>query len=291
MSDILDFIDNDDLEELEDLDEDFESSDELEFLELEDYEMTLNEAQEITQAIKSSVTATYILISEAHAKKAYKALGYSNWADYVKEEFDITASRSYQLLDLSKTIKEIESASPEGTVIKLTEAQARDIKRELPKITERISEETRGLEPEEASEAVDRIVDEIREQQKLEAKAIAEKEKKLEEAEQDGYHKGLEAAADAMLAQADEAGTLTDNADNEFVEYEVNGESRSLSPEDSMNLYNFFNVLTSISSLPEPDDFVNTIPDERSEEIENQLIEATSWLNRFQTLWEIRKDQ
>lgn len=284
MADILDIIDE--------MDEDFEE----ELLEADDYivgelvvsdEMEMAEAQQITNAIKSAVTATYLLIAEAHERKAYKALGYSTWAEYVQKEFEISSSRSYQLLDLSKTVKEIEAVAPEGTKVKLTEAQARDIKRELPRITEQIEEETRDLDPETAAEKVNEIVENIREQQKEDQKVIDAKEKALEEAEEDGYNKGLEDAATAML-EADQSTQMGDNADDGFVEMEVEGSGESLNPQAVMDLYNFFGMLTSLTGLPEPEDILENIPKDRYEEVDNQLEEGTAWLNRFQTLWEFK---
>jgi hypothetical protein len=286
--DILDSIDELTDDEFPD---DFDTDAPAEELELavDESEMSKDEALEITEAIRSAATATYILLSQAHEGKAYKALGYSTWADYVKTEFDISSQRSYQLLDLSKTIDAIEAATPEGTQVRLTEAQARDIKRELPRITQIIKEETADRTPEEASETVDRIVEDIREQQKADQKAIDEKERKLEEAEQDGYHRGLEAAADALL-EADGPGSGPSSADDEFIEVEVAGEA-GRSPQDSMYLYNFFNLLVSGTSLPEPDDFINIIPDNRADEVDDKLLVATAWLNRFQTLWEMRRSE
>lgn len=297
--DILDGIENleefDEDDEFSELEIDDDSNELEEFsdeLALNDedfeYEMSEGKAREITDAIRAAASATYILLAQAHAGKAYKALGYETWADYVKQEFEITASRSYQLLDLSKAIQMIEAVTPEGTDVKLTEAQARDIKRELPKITEVIREETEGLDPDEAAAAVDRIVEDIRDQKKADEAAIAEREKNLEDAEQEGYHKGLEAAADALL-EADAAGSMTDNADSEFVEVEVEGEGvEALSPQQRVDLFNFLNVLSGLTSLPEPDDFISTVPEGRSEEISNQLQASTAWLNRFSTLWELR---
>jgi hypothetical protein len=296
MSDILDHIEDledDEFGELE-LDEETDSTDFSTDLVISDddleYEMSEGKAREITDAIRAASAATYILLAQAHSGKAYKALGYDTWAEYVKNEFDISASRSYQLLDLSKAIQMIEAVTPEGTDVKLTEAQARDIKRELPKITEIIREETENLAPEQAAEAVDRIVDDIREQKKADEKAIEERERNLADAEQDGYHKGIEAAADAML-EADAAGSMTDGADSEFVEVEVAGDGvEILSPQQKVDLYNFLNVLSGLTSLSEPDDFIATVPAGREEEVTNQLNTATAWLNRFSTLWELRLD-
>lgn len=299
MSDILDSLDDldDDDFELEELEDDSEVLHgeivETEDFDLENYEMNERQAKEITEAIRSAATATFILVAEAHKHKAWKALGYDTWAAYVKEEFDITASRSYQLLDLSKAVEMIEEATPEGTQIKLTEAQARDIKRELPKITEQIREETSGMSPEDAAARAAELIEESREEikaQKEEEKAIKEKAAREEEDELEERQAELESQADALL-EADRPDGITDMADDGFLEVDLEGDGdSSLSQEDSMHLYNFFNGLSSIVSLPEPDEFINIIPESRAEEINTQLIEVASWLNRLQTLWELRED-
>lgn len=288
--DILDSINDLTDEEFEDdveFDETLEEvSDDFDDFLANESEMSEGEAREITEAIRSAATATYILLAQAHERKAYKALGYDTWAKYVNEEFEISSQRSYQLLDLSKAVSMIESAAPEGTSVKLTEAQARDLKRELPRITEQIREETADLGPEDAGDVIDRIVSDSRDQAKADQKVIDEKEKKLAEAEQDGYHKGLEAAADAFL-DADMPDSLSNNADDEFLEVEVAGDG-GISPADSMNLYNFVNSMTGLKSLPEPDDFVEIVPESRFDEVYNQAMESAAWLNRFITLMEVR---
>lgn len=299
--DILDRIDtlgddaedfeDDDLDELDELgfDEEGEESGVISLIDENDldYEMSEGKAREITDAIRAAATATYVLLAQAHAGKAHKALGYETWADYVKAEFDLSASRSYQLLDLSKVMNEIEAVVPEGTVVKLTEAQARDIKRELPKITEQIKEAVDGLDGDEATEAVDRIIEDIREQKKLDDAAVQEREKRLEEAETEGYQRGLEAAADAMLEGEGERRDF-DGDGNYEPRLDEPDELDVLSPQDKVDLYNFLNVLTGLSSLPEPDSFVKVVPVGREDEIANQLNAATAWLNRFSTLWELR---
>lgn len=293
MTDILDTIEELDDDDFEYVDDEVDSveGEVVNSDDVDDYEMNERQAQEITEAIRSAATATYILLAQAHKHKAYKALGYDTWADYINEEFDMSAQRSYQLLDLSRAIELIEDSTPEGTEVKLTEAQARDIKRELPKITEQIKEETKGLSPEDAAEVAESIIEDAREQKKAEEKAAKEKAKALEDAETEGYQAGLEAAADAML-EADRPDGMTDIADDGLIEVDVDGlgTEDAVSPEDSMNLYNFFNMLTSISSLPEPDDFIEIVPSSRFEEINNQLMEATAWLNRFATLYELRQE-
>lgn len=289
MSDILETIadleDSGDLELLEE--EDFIlSGTDLEILDA--YEITEEEAIQITSAIKSTTKALVAYIWYAHKHKIHKAMGYETWADYVKEELEISPQRSYQLLDLSKVTNEIENVTPEGTEIELTEAQARDIKRELPKITERIRESTEDLDPESASEEVDRIIQEHRDQKKADEKVTSEKQKEIAEAIEEAERRRLEDQADAIL-EADRPNSMTDSADNEIMEVEVSGDDfGSLSPQDSMDIYNFFNILEILNSMPEPDVFIKVLPKDKLDEANELLLNGTAWMNKFHTILEMQ---
>lgn len=268
-----------------------DDAEDAELIELDDLEdMDVAEAEEITAAIRSTITATYVLLRRAHEGKAYKALGYETWKEYIAGEFDFSVQRSYQLLDLAKTVEVIESATPEGTDVSLTEAQARDIKRELPKITEQVREETAGSDPIEASEIVDNIVDDAREQQKADEKTLAQKEKGKADRELEAERAELESQADALL-EPDADSNLTDSASGDYVDFDVEGDGSEVSQRDAMALYNFFNFLTTYESLPEPSEMLKLIPEERAEEVEKSLLSITGWFNNFHTLWEERDSE
>jgi len=292
MTDILELIeqDGDDLEEIADgellvLEDDGS--------ELEDSsELSEAKARELTSAIRAAAEATCILIARAHEGKAYKALGYATWADYVSKEFEFSPQRSYQYLFQFKAIKEIEAAAPEGTIVKLTEAQARDIKRELPFITSRIAEETEGMEVDEAADRIEEIVQEARDQKKADDAAIALKEKNLAEAEEEGYRAGLEAGADAILAS--DGFDLSDGEDeDEDTGWGDDGGDSSndgpgLSPQVAMDLHNFVNVLANQGALPDPQELVDAVPDSKFADIKAQAVRAEEWFHKFNELAEER---
>lgn len=121
--------------------------------------MSKSAAEEITNAIKSYATATWVLVKRAHDGKAWKSLGYSTWADYVATEFDMSASRSYQLINQAEVIATLEDAAPDGTKLLLTEAQTRDIKKELPRITEKVKNATANDDPGTAASKINDIVE------------------------------------------------------------------------------------------------------------------------------------
>lgn len=258
--DEIDIFDGEIIEEPENEDDNFYSL---------DYVMSTEEAQEITDAIRSAATATFILLARAHEQQAHKALGYETWADYVKKEFDMSASRSYQLLDMNRVVQEIESVTPDGTSVCLTEAQARDIKRELPKITERIKEETHSLTPEEASEKAQRIIEEEREQKKLEDKAKKEREKELEEAREEARREALEEAADQFLAEHPEP------SHNE----EKTIDTMSLVTATHYN--NLRQALEVFDTLPDPHDLYESLSEQSFKNITQLCFQAKTWLDSF----------
>lgn len=287
MTDILELIEDDDSTETIEIDDsDFEDSSS-EIVRGEG-ELSEDKARELTNAIKAAAEATYVLLARAHQGKAYKALGYSTWADYVTQEFEISTQRSYQLLNLSKTIEALEAVAPEGTEVKLTEAQARDIKRELPFITSKIAEETKDLTPEEASDRIDETIQAAREQKKADDEAIALKEKNLAEAEADGFSKGLEAGADALLESNGfdvTAGVDRDDDDEDNGWGSDSDDSTpGMSPQFIMDFQNLANMLMGAKSLPDPQEFVDGIPEGRWEDVKKQAQDAEDWFHRFNEL-------
>lgn len=121
-------------------------------------ELTYDEALELTKSIKSTITAAWVLLGRAHDGKAYRALGYNTWEEYVRTEFDFSVRTSYRLLDKAEVVRALEEATPADTTIQLTNKQVQEIKRELPKIVQRVQQETEGQTPEAASEIVENIV-------------------------------------------------------------------------------------------------------------------------------------
>lgn len=286
MTDILEMIEDDDnAAEIIDLeDEDFATN--VEVAERGEDELSEMKARELTNAIKAAAEATYVLLARAHQGKAYKALGYSTWAEYVNKEFEISTQRSYQLLNLSKTIEALEAVAPEGTEVKLTEAQARDIKRELPFITSKIAEETSELDKDTAADRIDEIVEEARAQKKADDEVIAMKEKNLAEAEEEGYRAGLEAGADAILEAGgfDLSGEEPEDEDTGWGSDTSSSDTPGISPQLAMDLHNLVNVLAGATALPDARDLINAVPESKWEDIKRQAQAAEDWFVGFNSL-------
>lgn len=120
------------------------------------------QARGLTDTIKDAAEVLWVLIARAHSGKAWKSLGYNSWESYVRTEFDMSRSRSYQILDQARVIAAIQEAVPAGTAISISESAARDIKDYLEEALPVIKEKTEGLEPEAAAEVVKEYVEEIR---------------------------------------------------------------------------------------------------------------------------------
>jgi hypothetical protein len=67
--------------------------------------MRREEARVLTDRIKRGFHSTTLLLLEAHSKRAWHALGYQTWEDYVRQEFSFSRSRSYQLLDHGRVLQ------------------------------------------------------------------------------------------------------------------------------------------------------------------------------------------
>jgi hypothetical protein len=84
-------------------------------------DISADEAESLTKLIKAKLEGIFDqmyeveqLILEAHDRRAWQALGYSTWEQYVKEEFDLSRSRSYQLLDQARVVQILRDAASEA---------------------------------------------------------------------------------------------------------------------------------------------------------------------------------
>lgn len=134
-----------------------------------------DEARDLTDRIKQHAEALWELLLEAHDRGAWKALSYSTWADYVSGEFDMSRSRSYQLLDQGRAVRAIQSAAgvQDPGHVSLNSEAAQDIKPHLTDVTNDVREQVDN-EPEPSTERVRQIVTETVDRYRDVAKREAE---------------------------------------------------------------------------------------------------------------------
>lgn len=261
-----------------------------------DKPLSVEEAQELTEHIRSTADVLYVLVARAHAGKAHIALGYKNFESYVKEEFNISRSRAYQFLNQANIIAAVEAAAPDGTKIRITEAAARDLKNFVDELTPAIKERTEGLSPEDAGEAVEELVSDYRERAKKPVIDEAEDfniddfstddDDELFNFDNDGESKGGGGGSefDNMEDFDNLDGILEDPVDDSGVE------DPSAFREKVEKVYAFYNALTAFDNMPDFETFVDTIPDARKSSIDSSLPKALAWMTAANAIWDSRKD-
>lgn len=279
---------------------------------IEDTPLTQDEALELTEAIQSTVTAVYVMLWRAHQGKAYKALGYDTWEEYVHERFDFSVRKSYRLLDLAQTVKAIEEAAPEDTEVHLTSAQVQDIKRELPRVTARVRTETEGKTPEESTHIIGSIVDETRAEVKEQKNVTTpepddtntpqENEDVVREETEEEEYARLEEEADKILethnitphtppphenpeTPKDTSDTMYDDGETVATLSMADGEENTLENGfKKISLHNFYTFIAHLPNLPEPEIAVQIMPEERARETIIAVQSVKLWAEIFLSL-------
>ena len=134
-------------------------------------------ARSLTDKIRAHVSEARTLLAEAHDRQAWKVLGYPTWEAYVRTEFDMSRSRSYQILNHARVTKELVSASGVSTSVDISEAAARELKGHLHEVITRINHRLAEASPDaDPVEIVNQVVTEFREELRQEDEAEHDKE-------------------------------------------------------------------------------------------------------------------
>lgn len=234
-----------------------------------------DEARALTDTIRNAVDVVWALIARAHAGGAWKALGYETWSDYVQSEFDMSRSRSYQLLDQARVVREIESAVPDGTQVRITEAAARDLKGVLEEVVPEIRERTEGLDPEAAADVLDEIVAEQRDRMR----------DSVDEDEDEFFGDYAGNGGGDFGDGTRDRGDRPDRFDEDEDEVDVVAIRRAVNA-----AHDLYSSLSALAGLPQDlTDVVDIIPPERYAQIDGNLRLATANLDKFHELWAERR--
>jgi hypothetical protein len=85
-----------------------------------------DEARRLTDEVKQDAAALWTKLLRLYEGQAHAALGYSSWAGYCANEFDIGKSQAYRLLDAGRVADTL-AQSPIGERPELTESVAREL--------------------------------------------------------------------------------------------------------------------------------------------------------------------
>jgi len=235
--------------------------------------LTRDEAVELTDRIKTTTNVLYLLIKRAHAGKAYEALGYTTFQDYIAGEFSFSKVYAYRLLNQANFIEAIAAKVPEGTEIRVSEPVSKKLKHVLPELLEEVTERTAGVGAEEAGAVIEDIIRERREQQAREAEEAADAE-----LEDDGFSGG---------GNGEGKGHYVDDFEDEDIDFE-DDDSDSLLNEDSADirrkfdkLYNLYTGLKNINAVGEGEELIAFLPPERWEEFGGLFESVIPWLTDF----------
>jgi hypothetical protein len=260
------------------------------------------EARELTTHIQSVTDVMWTLLARAHSGRAWEALGYGSFADYVREEFNMSRSRAYQLLDQAKVIAAIQEAVPEGTHIQVSEAAARDLKSVIGEVVPEIQERTSGMGQDEAGDMVEDILAEARQREldRREAERAASYDEDDEGDGEDfygggggggysgngggggggnfpGMNPGGRPPVPHVPYDDDES-----DVDNDLPPAQDPAVVRRL----VQAAYDLYSSLSALQSMPDVDAVVGTIPQERHEQVSRSLEPAFAWLTEFKAAWE-----
>jgi hypothetical protein len=132
------------------------------------------DATALTQRIRTTADGLCDLLLEAHDGKAWKALGYKTWNDYVKAEFDMSRRNSYRLLKQARVGHELETFVPHAAQITQRDAEA--VSDDLPGFKSAVSARVdAGEDPKKAADET--IAAKRAEKESAKAEPKAEKEK------------------------------------------------------------------------------------------------------------------
>jgi hypothetical protein len=107
------------------------------------------QARALTDQIKAGMRQVCMLLLEAHRRRAWLALGYDSWERYVREEFSLSKSRSYELLDQAHVLRSIQLALGMPEVPRVSAYAAGEIKHLLAEVIDevRLRAEADGAQP------------------------------------------------------------------------------------------------------------------------------------------------
>jgi hypothetical protein len=84
------------------------------------------EARKFTDSIRADVTALWLKIKEAHDRRAWQALGYESFADYMRKEFDYGKAHAYRLLSAGQIIYALSPPPPLPALLESPIGDSRD---------------------------------------------------------------------------------------------------------------------------------------------------------------------
>lgn len=125
-------------------------------------QLSSTEARELTHQIKLGMCHVSSLLLKAHDGRAWSALAYSSWAEYVHVEFGFSRSRSYELLEHARVLQALTDAAGVSGIPDISPYATSQIKPHLPELIHEIRIQAAGRPEGEARNLVSELVGNLR---------------------------------------------------------------------------------------------------------------------------------
>jgi hypothetical protein len=115
-------------------------------------------ARALTERIKTAANKFSLLLLEAHERQACLALGYRTWEQYVRHEFGLSRTRSYELLDHGRLIRRIQSTTGVTAVADIPPYTARKVKPYMSQFIDALKSRMTGRSEEEMPSIIHDVI-------------------------------------------------------------------------------------------------------------------------------------
>jgi len=119
-------------------------------------------ARGLTDRIRAANAHGCLLLLEANEGRAWFALGYPSWARYVRDEFGLSRSRAYELLEQARVLQSLRRGLGLTGVPDVSPYAAAQVKPRLAEVVRAVERRRDGLSEDRVLALVRAAVDEVR---------------------------------------------------------------------------------------------------------------------------------
>lgn len=116
------------------------------------------DAKDLTIRIRDGLGEFPLLLLEAHEKRAWMPLRHRSWEQYVRLEFSLSRSRSYELLDQARVVRALRLAAGTQRIPPISALAAIEIKPLLGEVVDELRRYVSAERQANASEQIDCVV-------------------------------------------------------------------------------------------------------------------------------------
>jgi hypothetical protein len=226
--------------------------------------LTENEARTLTRLIRERSSDLSILLLTAHKGRAWLALGYRSWEQYVRTEFSLSRSRSYELVDHGRVLQELRAETDLSAIADITPYDARRVKSRLAEVIDTIrAGVAASSNPQHARNIVATAIDDVRRQ----------------------YDQDRRPAGTAHLGHVHKLELTNVRLGKKRIDFEALRGAFNGSDGDTLGSVEcLYDALDYLARLPDPALVVKWIGKHQVDRIEN-VSRAAVWLARFDEAW------